>query len=227
MIQYFDGFFEFLSNFAWSPFEFHGKTYNTVEHAYQAFKTVNEEDHEWIRTAPTPNIAKKRGSRRGEDGRKITLRPDWESKLSNGLLVKDFIMLTFLRIKFSDMKLQSDLLDTEDAYLEEGNSWHDNYWGDCKCARCWWKGSNKLGLLLMQVRSEIVATRMINILTYMKEGYEEIVNDPKQFAPSMVENAKIQLDEMNDQITENTQVLEKFNEQIYQVDWRDVSQGTY
>ena len=37
-----------------------------------------------------------------------------------------------------------------EEYLEEGNTWHDTYWGVCNG-----KGKNKLGKILMQVREEL------------------------------------------------------------------------
>ena len=45
---------------------------------------------------------------------------------------------------------------TAPAPLLEGNYWHDNYWGDCKCKTCEkTEGQNKLGRILMIVRKEI------------------------------------------------------------------------
>ena len=55
-----------------------------------------------------------------------------------------------LRIKFSNPKLRKALLDTGDEYLEEGNTWGDQYWGVCNGV-----GKNKLGKLLMKIRQEI------------------------------------------------------------------------
>ena len=40
--------------------------------------------------------------------------------------------------------------------LIEGNTWHDNYWGDCSCNRCKSKsGENMLGILLMELRDKL------------------------------------------------------------------------
>lgn len=77
-------------------------------------------------------------------GRHIMLRNDWED-------IKDNIMY---QIVYSKFKQNPDLLDkllkTEDAYLIEGNDWNDCYWGMCRG-----KGKNKLGKILMRVRSEL------------------------------------------------------------------------
>ncbi len=67
MIDGFHGEFGFLSNFAQSPITFSGKTWQTVEHVFQAAKTLDENEREQIRLAPTPEKAKRLG-------RKVTLR---------------------------------------------------------------------------------------------------------------------------------------------------------
>ena len=50
------------------------------------------------------------------------------------------------------------LLSTNDAILIEGNTWHDNTWGDCSCGdrpECKKPGLNLLGKALMLVRKEL------------------------------------------------------------------------
>lgn len=45
---------------------------------------------------------------------------------------------------------------TGDAFLEEGNHWHDNRWGRCSCERCSSKiAPNWLGKILMEIRAEL------------------------------------------------------------------------
>ena len=140
MIDIFDGDFDFLSNFSLAEVELDGRKYPTVEHAYQAAKTFDQEWRERIQSASTPGRAKRLG-------RKVPLHPDWEE-------IKTSVMLQLLRQKFSDPELNKRLLDTGDQYLAEGNTWHDNFWGICRCGRCH-DGQNKLGELLMQVRDEL------------------------------------------------------------------------
>ena len=66
------------------------------------------------------------------------------------------IMNEILRAKFSVPELAEKLLTTGDAYLEEGNRWHDNRWGNCTCERCSAKeGQNQLGKILMNIRTEL------------------------------------------------------------------------
>lgn len=148
LIDEFKGEYDFLSNFYITDIEYEGIKYSSTEAAFQAAKIKCVTDDETARQrAPfanySPSMAKKMG-------RKGTLRPDWEQ-------VKDGIMLDLLRIKFKgDKDLKERLLETEDAVLVEGNTWHDCYWGDCCCPKCANKpGRNTLGKLLMRVREEI------------------------------------------------------------------------
>ena len=56
------------------------------------------------------------------------------------------------------VELRVLLLATGDAELVEGNSWHDNDWGDCWCDRCVEVlGANMLGVILMEVRGRLGA----------------------------------------------------------------------
>ncbi len=142
MIKEFDGEFAFLSNFSHSLILHEGIVYPTVEHFFQAMKTLIPAEREAIAAAPTPGIAKRMG-------RKVNLRPDWET-------IKVDVMRTGLRLKFSDYELAQKLLATGDKYLIEGNVWHDNTWGSCNCAKCAsTPGRNLLGQLLMEVREEV------------------------------------------------------------------------
>lgn len=130
-----------FSNFAPARVSLDGIEYPTVEHAYQAAKTFDGHERQWIAMADRPGEAKRRG-------RKVKMRPDWDA-------VKVGIMLDLLTQKFSDPERHRQLLDTGDAPLVEGNNWHDNYWGICNCGgpRCAKGGENMLGRLLMEIRS--------------------------------------------------------------------------
>ena len=136
MIDRFDGEYSFLSNFELSPFTVNGIVFPTMEHYFQAMKATNQEDLLEIAKASTPGKAKRLG-------RKVKIRPDWE-------YVKKDIMLEGLHKKFAIPELRQKLLDTGDAYLEEGNTWGDRCWGVCNGI-----GENNLGKLLMRVREEI------------------------------------------------------------------------
>lgn len=135
MIDRFDGDHAFLSNFHPSEVEYDGLTYATVEHAYQAAKTLNFAERVNVRACRTPGCAKRMGT-------KVTLREDWRS-------VNMGIMKDLLRQKFSDPSLQKKLLATGKQELVEGNNWGDVFWGKVDGV-----GENHLGILLMQVREE-------------------------------------------------------------------------
>lgn len=65
-------------------------------------------------------------------------------------------MNDILHAKFSVSELAEKLIATGDAYLEEGNHWHDNRWGKCTCEKCSAKeGQNWLGKILMGIRTEL------------------------------------------------------------------------
>lgn len=146
IINEFKGPYHCLSNFYPFPVSIDGVLYYTNEHFFQAFKTTTPDDFNWILNAPTPGIAKRMGSRKGYQGRKIILRPDWDN-------IKDNIMAIGLAWKFGTTQLKQILIDTDPAELIEGNRWHDNYWGDCYCVNCLHiTGKNKLGKILMLLR---------------------------------------------------------------------------
>lgn len=133
-----DEFGEF-SNFAPYPIKLDGKTWPTSEHYFQAQKFQDEDTQEAIRRTKSPMIA----ARMGRD-RSKPLRPDWES-------VKDDIMRKAVRAKFTQHDdLKQKLLDTSDAKIVEHTE-RDSYWGDGGDG----SGKNMLGLILMQVRSEL------------------------------------------------------------------------
>ena len=135
-ITSFKGQYIWLSNFWMSPIEYEGNIYKSVEHAFQAAKTLDPLERDYIAAASTPDIAKRRG-------RTVHLRHDWEQ-------IKEMIMLDLLRIKFRHIGLRAALLGTQHHELIEGNHWGDTYWGvDHRLG-----GQNRLGMLLMQVRSE-------------------------------------------------------------------------
>lgn len=136
MINKFSGDNEFLSNFYPCGIWMDGQFYPSVEHAFQAAKTLNIEDRKTIAVADTPALAK-------HMGKQVELRSDWNS-------VKCQIMLDLLRKKFSNNTLREKLLATGTKHLVEGNNHKDSFWGVYKG-----EGKNMLGQLLMQVRKEV------------------------------------------------------------------------
>ncbi len=139
-ITSFSGKYKFLSNFSPAPVVMEGETFPTVEHAYQAAKTLDPQQRARIQLAKSPGMAKGLG-------RAVSLRDDWES-------IKVDIMRNLLRQKFGIPDLQSALLATGEAVLLEGNTWGDKFWG-CVWVNGEWMGQNNLGKLLMEIRQSL------------------------------------------------------------------------
>lgn len=132
MITSFKGKYAFLSNMFPLP---NGKS---VEHYYQASKSLDLDEYNWVMASRDGYEAKARGKR-------VKLRDDWH-------LIKDDLMLDFIREKFIVYpNLTQLLIDTNDEELFEMNTWGDRYWGVDTSMN----GLNKLGNILMQVRNEI------------------------------------------------------------------------
>ena len=94
---------------------------------------------ERIRTAPKPRDAFNLGRGSAE-----TKRADWER-------VKDDVMRTALRFKFTqNSDLREALLATGSAQLVEHTA-NDKYWADGGDGR----GKNMLGILLMELREQL------------------------------------------------------------------------
>lgn len=149
VIDSFTGPYAFLSNFApvdvrYPDYESPTTlTYMSVEAAYQAAKTHDLAQRKWVQAALTAGEAKRRGQ-------KVSMKATWNA---NARLQ---VMSGLLRQKFAQEPFRSQLLATGDAELIEGNIWHDQAWGDCRCPQHVGQGGlNWLGSLLMKIRSQI------------------------------------------------------------------------
>ena len=130
--------YAFLSNFYPCRVLLDGVTYGSVEHAFQAAKTVNPVERERIQRCSTPGAAKRLG-------RKLTLRPGWD-------LIKLEVMENLVRQKFTQHpRLRELLLRTDSRPLVEQNTWGDRFWGLYHGV-----GENHLGRILMKVRAELL-----------------------------------------------------------------------
>jgi ribA/ribD-fused uncharacterized protein len=137
-ISSFSGGYRFLSNFYPAQIWYDGRLYSTVEHAYQAAKTVEQAQRTFIQASETPGVAKRRG-------RTVSIRGDWEQ-------IKIPIMRELLFQKFRTPELMISLVRTYPRQLIEGNSWGDTFWGCVPSSQEGWQGQNQLGKLLMEVR---------------------------------------------------------------------------
>jgi ribA/ribD-fused uncharacterized protein len=136
---FFTGPFRFLDNFyphrqRWAA---EGIWVDTVEHAFQASKSLDPRMRRLIALADSPARAKALG-------RSCALRPDWDA-------IKLDVMRDLLVEKFAPgSDLHARLLATAPRPLVEGNTWGDRIWGQDPVG----VGSNWLGRLLMEIRGD-------------------------------------------------------------------------
>lgn len=143
MINKFRGENRFLSNFYETSVEWEGLTYPSSEAAFQAAKTLDQEDRKRFQTM-APTIAKR-------EGYKVKLRENWED-------IKIDIMYQIVLAKFSQNEfLKQKLIATGREWLEEGNTWGDRTWGTVDGI-----GNNYLGKVLMAVRSVLMLQEAID-----------------------------------------------------------------
>jgi ribA/ribD-fused uncharacterized protein len=136
----------FLSNFYPCEICIDGVLWPTVEHYYQAQKNIDPEYQEKVRESKTPGQAKKLG-------KKVDLRKDWDNE-------RNKVMYRALLAKFSTPEMKDKLLETKEAVLVE-DSPSDYFWG-CGATET---GQNRLGEMLMVVRSRIRAEMVLRILS--------------------------------------------------------------
>lgn len=144
-ITSFSGKYRWLSNFFPVSICYDGIVYPSVEHAFQAAKSLDPSYRLMISECKTPAEAKILG-------RRVALRPDWEA-------CKVKIMHQLLKLKFETPGLKLRLSQTWPADLEEWNNWGDTFWGIYKG-----KGRNMLGKLLMIIRDDNGDSSLIDML---------------------------------------------------------------
>ncbi len=140
MIESFSGEYRFLSNFYPVEVVLDGVTYPSVEHAYQAAKTLDLEKRKEFLDV-TSGTAKRLGQR-------LEIRPDWGA-------VKLSVMTRLNEQKYMQPDLRKKICDTYPQDIVEGNTWGDTFWGVCNG-----KGSNHLGKILMAIRMQLIIDDM-------------------------------------------------------------------
>jgi ribA/ribD-fused uncharacterized protein len=142
-----------MSNFEGGPVEMPDPhtgrltTYPSKEHALMCHKTVDHDDHEWIRAAKQPKDAKRRGGPQGERGRRIELRPDWDE-------VKLGVMVEILRHWYAANPEHAEQLRATGERLIVEDAPSDAIWG-IRSQGGRLAGTNLLGRAHMAVRAEL------------------------------------------------------------------------
>lgn len=162
------GEFSFLRNDFPVSILFDGITYPSVEHAFQAGKTFNQNIRENIADAPTASIAKK-------IGKAITDIPDnWDSyRLEH--------MENILYQKFEAPELAKQLEDTGDKHIIMLNN-SDTFWGMVIDEDDYRVGDNNLGKILMKIRSDRTNSRaheIVNDISKLIEDFEKLYHEAK------------------------------------------------
>lgn len=136
--------FWFLSNMYNAPVIYNNIEYQNAEAAYQAQKQVLVDASISLNNFKTmKGIDAKRYANNN-----IKMSPEQIRHWNN---IRDTVMYEIVKAKFSQSQyLRWRLLQTKDLDIIEENWWHDTYWGVCHGI-----GENKLGKILMQVRSEL------------------------------------------------------------------------
>ncbi len=136
-----------FSNLYKRAMTFESRQYPTAEHAYQAAKARKESVREWILSAPSPSLVAM-----AAHGLYVwDVAPDWSK-------TKFDRMKKVLHAKFGQHEDLADLLlSTGDARLVEAgrvNNAINRTWGEVNG-----RGKNMLGVLLMEVRTELRAKK--------------------------------------------------------------------
>lgn len=172
-IKEFKGEYFFLSNFFEAPVTYDNLPFQSNESAFQSKKCCSREGQMKF-VGLNPSEAKRLG-------RRVLLREDWEN-------IKDKVMYDIVYAKFSqNPELKEMLLATGDAYLEEGNTWGDKYWGTVDGV-----GRNQLGKTLMSVREKIRKETEAGTATkrYIEISYIDKKQKEKAVAIIMVSDGK-------------------------------------
>jgi N-glycosidase YbiA len=136
-------YYEFTNFYKGRPIVIDGIPWKTTEHYFQAQKFVSSSQIQAaIQAAAIPGEAFQLARANGKHK-----RADWE-------VVKDDVMRKVLRAKFTqDDRLKQLLLSTGNAELVEASD-KDSYWGNAPDENGN-EGQNKLGKLLMELRTEL------------------------------------------------------------------------
>ena len=139
MIRKFEKEYSWLSNFMPCTIVLGGRSYPSVEHAYMSAKS---EDIQWKLTCADESIKPGKIKKMSKN---IAVVDNWDS-------VKVEVMQECLNQKFNQEPFKTLLLETGDAFIQEGNYWGDTFWGVDLNLK---KGENRLGKLIMEIREKL------------------------------------------------------------------------
>ena len=173
-----DPFYELTNFFPCDCLFINNVQWKTTEHYFQAMKFYGTPYFYYVATLSSPRDAFS-FSRKPQAMKWI--HPCWHN-------VKLQVMLNALRAKFSNFFFANILLRTGDATLVEHTK-NDKFWGDGGDG----SGENKLGNLLMRVRSELRSTHIQNPQPTQPTPIQPSNNQPCNFnAPRQEVNKQIQ-----------------------------------
>lgn len=119
-------------------------------HVEGTFQAAKHEGHPWrqlILNKMSPGQSKRFG-RLWELSREELLA--WDRR-------KWYVMSELISLKLYYPEFCRWLAATGTMKIVEFNWWHDNYWGDCQCIKCFRKGANNhLGQILMKQREQLM-----------------------------------------------------------------------
>ncbi len=154
MIKEFQGEYRWLSNFMPCEVYLEGIEYKSVEHAYMSAKSSDPAWKTICQTTESPGHVKRQSCT-------IAIRKDWE-------FVKKTIMLECLIQKYKQEPYKTNLINTGDLYIQEGNTWGDKFWGiDLRTGH----GQNNLGLMIMNIRTDLQYNNISNLAENKNKSY--------------------------------------------------------
>lgn len=130
----------FLNNRWPCKIKFEGEIYPSVEHAFEAARTLDKEERIQFATIHMRSLEVKRA------GKFITERPNWDRH-------RLAIMNNLVTQKFLNGPILMKLLIETDGLLIDGNSWGETFWGESPLGT----GQNQLGHILMRLRAKLQA----------------------------------------------------------------------
>lgn len=149
MIAEFKNEYRWLSNFALVKITLDDIVYPSVEHAYQSAKSDLVEWKEFC--SDVNNLAGKVK----RQSRNITLKDNWHH-------MKIDVMRFCLKQKFNTEPYRTNLIQTGDMFIQEGNYRGDKFYGVCLQSNM---GLNNLGILIMEIRKDLLKNwQQFNIL---------------------------------------------------------------